>query len=229
MMTALARQELSLTEQAGLLARAALTVAAGRMGGRPPQPSIAGEEAIQAEIIEEVRRRLEITPDDGSDQALRAIEHALDAEMEAVAEPVDMDATLARAVALVMGTDQTSNVRAEGDETRLRAQMPKLPSEALFPLKATTPSRTKAPVAGATAPDKSGDAEHSASPQERFQEWGRLRAPVRDLERLPSLFERVTASFGRQRSERARERDPAVAEEDPGGATRNAKNASKKD
>ena len=40
-------------------------------------------------------------------------------------------------------------------------------------------------------------------PQERFQEWGRLRAPVRELERAPSLFERVTASFGRQRPERA--------------------------
>jgi hypothetical protein len=35
-------------------------------------------------------------------------------------------------------------------------------------------------------------------PQERFQEWGRLRAPVRDIERSPSLFERVTATFGRQ-------------------------------
>jgi hypothetical protein len=38
-------------------------------------------------------------------------------------------------------------------------------------------------------------------PQERFQEWGRLRAPVRDMERAPSLFERVTATFGRQRED----------------------------
>jgi cell division protein FtsZ len=36
-------------------------------------------------------------------------------------------------------------------------------------------------------------------PQERFQEWGRLRAPVRETDRAPSLFERVTASFGRTR------------------------------
>ena len=36
-------------------------------------------------------------------------------------------------------------------------------------------------------------------PQERFQEWGRLRAPVREAERPPSLFERVTASFARSR------------------------------
>ena len=43
-------------------------------------------------------------------------------------------------------------------------------------------------------------------PQERFQEWGRLRAPVRELERPPSLFERVTASFGRQRPDRPGER-----------------------
>jgi cell division protein FtsZ len=62
-------------------------------------------------------------------------------------------------------------------------------------------------------------------PQERFQEWGKLRAPVRAGERPPSLFERVTASFrnreregdpepGRGRPEPA---DPALAtaEEDP--------------
>jgi cell division protein FtsZ len=45
-------------------------------------------------------------------------------------------------------------------------------------------------------------------PQERFQEWGRLRAPVRELERPPSLFERVTASFGRPRPERPGELAP---------------------
>jgi len=56
-------------------------------------------------------------------------------------------------------------------------------------------------------------------PHERFQEWGTLRAPVRDVERAPSLFERVTASFGRQRAEpepeRAVERvpEPAMAGE----------------
>jgi cell division protein FtsZ len=48
-------------------------------------------------------------------------------------------------------------------------------------------------------------------PQERFQEWGRLRAPVREFERPPSLFERVTATFGRQRPERPSERVPALA------------------
>jgi cell division protein FtsZ len=62
-------------------------------------------------------------------------------------------------------------------------------------------------------------------PQERFQEWGKLRAPVRGAERPPSLFERVTASFRtREREgepEAARGRpetaDPALAtaEEDP--------------
>jgi cell division protein FtsZ len=36
-------------------------------------------------------------------------------------------------------------------------------------------------------------------PQERFQEWGKLRAPVREAERPPSLFERVTATFARGR------------------------------
>jgi len=48
-------------------------------------------------------------------------------------------------------------------------------------------------------------------PQERFQEWSRLRAPVRELERAPSLFERVTASFGRQRPERPGEHAPVGA------------------
>jgi cell division protein FtsZ len=50
-------------------------------------------------------------------------------------------------------------------------------------------------------------------PQERFQEWGKLRAPVRDAERPPSLFERVTASFGR-----GRERPGDTPGSSPGGA-----------
>ena len=49
-------------------------------------------------------------------------------------------------------------------------------------------------------------------PHERFQEWGKLRAPVRDLERGPSLFERVTASFGRQRPEPRPEQPERVPE-----------------
>jgi cell division protein FtsZ len=52
-------------------------------------------------------------------------------------------------------------------------------------------------------------------PHERFQEWGKLRAPVRDVERGPSLFERVTASFGRQRSESRPEQPERVAERVP--------------
>jgi cell division protein FtsZ len=36
-------------------------------------------------------------------------------------------------------------------------------------------------------------------PQERFQEWGKLRAPMRGAERPPSLFERVTATFRKER------------------------------
>jgi cell division protein FtsZ len=52
-------------------------------------------------------------------------------------------------------------------------------------------------------------------PHERFQEWGKLRAPVRDVERAPSLFERVTASFGRQRSEPRPEQPERAAERPP--------------
>jgi hypothetical protein len=101
MMSALARQKLSRIEQAGLLARAGLAVAAARMGGRPPEPFLEGEEALQARIVKAARRRLKIAPDDMSEAALRAIEDALDAEMEAVAEPVDVEAALARAAHFV--------------------------------------------------------------------------------------------------------------------------------
>jgi cell division protein FtsZ len=96
-------------------------------------------------------------------------------------------------------------------------------------------------AAGAAAPDKPDEPAPSADPeasdvkarnvepgrpflhpplppQERFQEWGRLRAPVRELERPPSLFERVTASFGRQRPERPGEQEPTLAAAEAGAA-----------
>ena len=77
-----------------------------------------------------------------------------------------------------------------------------------------------APPAGPQLPDiaaRSGEASRPflhppLPPQERFQEWGRLRAPVRELEPAPSLFARVTATFSRQRPERPEERDPAPAD-----------------
>jgi hypothetical protein len=118
MMTVLAREQLSRTEQAGLLARAALAVAAERMGGRPPDPFVANENALRAAVIQEVRRRLEIAPDDVSDEALRTIEDALDAEMDAVAEPVDVEAALARTAALVTRAAQASELRARAADLR---------------------------------------------------------------------------------------------------------------
>jgi cell division protein FtsZ len=51
-------------------------------------------------------------------------------------------------------------------------------------------------------------------PQERFHDWSKVRAPVRDMERAPSLFERVTQSFARARQERGAsvpEREPVMA------------------
>lgn len=108
MMTAISGQEFSRTEQAGLLARAALAIAAERMGGRPPDPFVADEEALRAEIIQEVRRRLRIAPDDVSDKALHAIEDALDAEMEAIAEPVDVQTALARVASAGILTGRTT-------------------------------------------------------------------------------------------------------------------------
>jgi hypothetical protein len=133
MMTVLARQQLSRTEQAGLLARAALAIAAERMGGRPPDPFVRNENALRAEIIQEVRRRLEIAPDDVSDEALRTIEHALDTEMEKVAEPVDVKAALARAAARDAHDAAVAEARAAGAPAGGRASemalAPNLPGD----------------------------------------------------------------------------------------------------
>ncbi|HLT02867.1 MAG TPA: cell division protein FtsZ [Geminicoccaceae bacterium] len=80
-------------------------------------------------------------------------------------------------------------------------------------------ARTRQPAAGAP-----GYWQPPLPPQERFQEWGKLRAPVRGAERPPSLFERVTASFRKEReggAEPARGRPEmaesalATTEEDP--------------
>ena len=117
-MTALECEEFSRTEQAGLLARAALAIAAERMGGRPPDPFVANENALRANVIQEVKRRLKIAPDDLSDEALRKIEDALDAEMEAVADPVDVEAALARTAALVTRAVQASDVTDRGADSR---------------------------------------------------------------------------------------------------------------
>jgi hypothetical protein len=78
--------------------------------------------------------------------------------------------------------------------------------------------------AGAVKPKERGGAEPGfwhppLPPQERFQEWGKLRAPVRDAERAPSLFERVTATFRNKEREgvpapaadHADKREPALA------------------
>jgi cell division protein FtsZ len=89
----------------------------------------------------------------------------------------------------------------------------------------TTSAPAEAEVAHARQSAEPGFWHPPLPPQERFQEWGKLRAPVRGAERPPSLFERVTASFRtREREgepEAARGRpetaDPALAtaEEDP--------------
>ena len=78
--------------------------------------------------------------------------------------------------------------------------------------------------AGAIKPKERGGIEPGfwhppLPPQERFQEWGKLRAPVRDAERAPSLFERVTATFRNKEREgvpasaadHAERREPALA------------------
>jgi cell division protein FtsZ len=114
--------------------------------------------------------------------------------------------------------DQSSEARVssaarERDQVEGQARAPSAPAEA---------EAANARQSGAAEP---GFWHPPLPPQERFQEWGKLRAPVRGAERPPSLFERVTASFrNREREgdpEAARGRpetaDPvlATAEEDP--------------
>jgi cell division protein FtsZ len=88
-------------------------------------------------------------------------------------------------------------------------------------------SRSEPAEAGAAKPKERGGAEPGfwhppLPPQERFQEWGKLRAPVRDAERAPSLFERVTATFRNKEregvpvapSDGPERREPALATAD---------------
>jgi cell division protein FtsZ len=79
------------------------------------------------------------------------------------------------------------------------------PSAAPSPVVAQRPrDEVVAPEAGYLRP---------SPPQERYQEWGQLRAPLREMERPPSLFERMTASFARHRQERPEvDQEPAMAE-----------------
>lgn len=72
------------SETAGLLARSALAMAAERMGGRPPEPFLEGEEQMRATLLGHTRERLGLSADDNSDQALAAIEDELDAQLDAL-------------------------------------------------------------------------------------------------------------------------------------------------
>jgi cell division protein FtsZ len=80
------------------------------------------------------------------------------------------------------------------------------------------PSPAPSPAAAQRAASQAGVPEAgylrpSLPSQERYQEWGQLRAPAREMERPPSLFERMTASFARHRPERPEgDQEPAMAE-----------------
>lgn len=78
----------------------------------------------------------------------------------------------------------------------------------------TAPKPAEGPVARAKGMGWSepGVLHPPLPPQERFQEWGKLRAPVRDVDRPPSLFERVTASFARGKERTVGDLGTAVAE-----------------
>jgi cell division protein FtsZ len=116
--------------------------------------------------------------------------------------------------------DQSSDARGSGaDRDRDQAEAPARPQPQ--PAEAEL-AKAKQPGTGTAEP---GFWHPPLPPQERFQEWGKLRAPVRGAERPPSLFERVTASFRTREREgasgsagsRPEVADPALAtaEEDP--------------
>jgi hypothetical protein len=130
MITVLARQALSRTEQAGVIARAALAVAAERMGGRPPAPFVQDEKVLRPQILREVRQRLGIAPDDRSDEALRTIEDALDTEMEAIAEPVEVEAALVRAATLVVRVTPGDEASQESANLRTSSLFDRMTAEA---------------------------------------------------------------------------------------------------
>jgi cell division protein FtsZ len=80
------------------------------------------------------------------------------------------------------------------------------------PSPAPSPVVAQRPREEAAAPE-AGYLRPSPPSQERYQEWGQLRAPLREMERPPSLFERMTASFARHRPERPEaDQEPAMAE-----------------
>jgi len=137
------------------------------------------------------------------------------------------EAVAAHAVA---ATPPTAAAPAPAQSFRLRPQAAKAPAPGPYttpmqqpaaPLAAPAAQAQKPPevvaqadtIRPAATPPRLGEPGYPPlPPQERFQEWGKLRAPVRDVERSPSLFERVTASFSRQRDEQPAERQEAPEE-----------------
>jgi len=131
------------------------------------------------------------------------------------------DAKEAAAAQAVVATPPTP-APAAAQSFRLRPQQAKAPAPGPYATPMQQPAAQAAPaqqpvvaqpdtVRPAANPPRLGEPGYPPlPPQERFQEWGKLRAPVRDMERSPSLFERVTASFGRQREEDQPAEEPAV-------------------
>jgi cell division protein FtsZ len=51
---------------------------------------------------------------------------------------------------------------------------------------------------GGESPGEPGHAHPTLPPQERLREWSRLRAPAREVDKAPSLIDRVAQTFGRR-------------------------------
>ena len=95
---------LASVEAAGLLARTALAVSHERMGGCEPSAYLEGEKELRIRIVDAVRSRLGVSSDDHSPEALLSVEDALDAEIEAIAEPPNLEAAMVRVLKLLEPT-----------------------------------------------------------------------------------------------------------------------------
>jgi hypothetical protein len=79
---------------AGILARAALAVE--DEGNPAASTKLPGEEYLRRSLVEELRRRLQIKPDDHSVKTLERLGEALDNECDALLEPTDTESALKR-------------------------------------------------------------------------------------------------------------------------------------
>jgi cell division protein FtsZ len=193
-----------------------------------------GPDMTLFEVDEAANRIREEVDPDANIIVGSTLDESINGQMRVSVVATGIEAGETRAAAAARAAASGQPVSSPAPSFRLRPQPAKTPAPASVeagaapgPEPAHQPEAAPAPrqrpdlvaqpdtIRQPSHPPRLGEPGYAGSPlppQERFQEWGRLRAPVRDLERAPSLFERVTASFARQRPERAeRVPEPAMA------------------